>query len=586
MKLNAITLRNAFSHKETEIELDGHGLCLIKGKNGAGKSSIVKALLFAFFGIGTDDVVNNKVGKNTSVKVYGENGEDTFTVRRYRQHTEHKNNLYFSINNEEVAGATNTALQAKLESYLGCDYRSFLTITSFSSDMMMFASATDAERKGIFEKILQDLDVYREYEKEVRQELLETEVDMGDLGHDIVADERELEVIKKVMETEEKRALVLEQRRKERIEELEDRRHELEKRVVTSERLKGKRERYNNAVFRLERWLDKNLDPAEEIQDIDNEVYMLDMKEGDLAFDDCPVCSTKLTPVHRKEEMNKIKKRKKELDKEVKVLEDFRNIRMRVTDVMNTLFENIAAIDYKLVRFESTAAKVEELDGKIEEAKSRLEDPNEAVEMWTKKLRKLSKSIASATKRVKTFEEKLQYLKEVAQGFSKQGIPNIIITRALTMLERCANGYMDTLTSGAMSLRLTGMTKTKKGAVRNKIGIEVVSESGVTRFDSYSGGERQRLNIALLLALRDVAEHNKGIKLNCLFLDEVLDLSLDEEGIEEVLQVLRVKKSAVDSIFVITPKQQLLHNTGVTFDTVMTVEKKAGYSTVELKESL
>ena len=230
---------------------------------------------------------------------------------------------------------------------------------------------------------------------------------------------------------------------------------------------------------------------------------------------------------------------------------------------MHILFEKIAAIEYKLVKYELTPANLEEIEDKIEDVKSRLEDPNEAVEMWTKKLRKLSKSIASATRRIKTFEEKLQYLKEVAQGFSKQGIPNIIITRALTMLERCANGYMDTLTSGAMSLRLTGMTKTKKGAIRNKIGIEVVSESGVTRFDSYSGGERQRLNIALLLALRDVAEHNKGIKLNCLFLDEVLDLSLDEEGIEEVLQVLRVKKSAVDSIFVITPKQQLLHNTGV-----------------------
>jgi DNA repair exonuclease SbcCD ATPase subunit len=586
MKLKAITLRNAFSHKDTEIELDGHGLCLIKGKNGAGKSSIVKALLFAFFGIGTDDVVNNKIGKNTSVKVYGENGEDTFTVKRYRQDTEHKNNLYFFINNEAVAAATNMALQEKLESYLGCDYRSFLTITSFSSDMMMFASATDAERKGIFEKILQDLDIYREYEKEVKQDILEVEADVDELKHDIVADERELDVIKKVLETEESRALILEQRRKEDITKLEDERHELEKKVLASKRLKSKRERYNNAVFSLEQWLDNNLDPTEEIQDIDNEMYMLDMRQGDLDLDDCPVCSTKLTPEHRKAEMVKIEKRREELDKEVKVLEAFRYKRSRVTDVMNILFEKIAAIDYKLVRYETVVATAEKLDEKIEDAKSRLEDPNEAMEMWSKKLRKLSKRIASETTRVKKFEEKLQYLKEVAQGFSKQGIPNIIITRALTMLERCANGYMDTLTSGAMSLRLTGMTKTKKGAIRNKIGIDVVSESGVTRFDSYSGGERQRLNIALLLALRDVAEHNRGIKLNCLFLDEVLDLSLDEEGIEEVLQVLRSKKSAVDSIFVITPKQQLLHNTGVTFDTVMQVEKIKGYSTVELRESL
>ncbi len=586
MKLKAIVLHNAFSHKVTEVELDGNGLCLIRGRNGAGKSSIVKALLFAFFGIGTDDVVNNKVGKDTCVTVYGENGADTFTVKRYRQHTEHKNNLYFSVNHEPIAGATNTALQAKLETYLGFDYRSFLTITSFSSDMMMFASATDAERKGIFEKILQDLDIYNDYQKDSKEEILDVEVAIDDLSHDIDKDERELEVVRKVMETEESRAIVLEQKRKERLEELENDRHDLERKSRTSSRLKAKRERYNNAIFRLEQWLDNNMNPSDEILDIDNEVYMLTMREGDLEFDFCPVCSTTLTPAHRKKEQAKIDTRKSEIDIVVKELELFQYKRRRFTASMNDLLESVAAIAYKLVRYETLPDMIEKLDERIEEIKSRLEDPNEAVDMWTSKLRKLSKKIASATKRVAVLEGELQYWKEVSLGFSKQGIPNIIITRALTMLERCANGYMDTLTSGAMSLRLTGMTKTKKGAIRNKIGIDVVSESGVTRFESYSGGERQRLNIALLLALRDVAEHNKGIKLNCLFLDEVLDLSLDEEGIEEVLQVLRLKKSTVDSIFVITPKQQMLHNTGITFDTVMTVEKNAGFSTVEIKESL
>jgi DNA repair exonuclease SbcCD ATPase subunit len=215
-----------------------------------------------------------------------------------------------------------------------------------------------------------------------------------------------------------------------------------------------------------------------------------------------------------------------------------------------------------------------------------LDDKDVALDMWAGKIRTLAKRIAAASRKIKKWNVELQYLKEVTQGFSKQGIPNIIITRALSMLERCANSYLDTLTSGAMSLKLSGMTKTKKGAIRNKIGIDVVSESGVTSFDSYSGGERQRFNIALLLALRDVAEHNKGIKLNCLFLDEVLDLSLDEEGIEEVLQLLRHKKSSVDSIFVITPKTQLVNNTGVTFDTVMEVTKLKGFSNIEVKESL
>ncbi len=252
---------------------------------------------------------------------------------------------------------------------------------------------------------------------------------------------------------------------------------------------------------------------------------------------------------------------------------------------MNDLFDKVSAIDYKLVRHDGLDEKIADIDRKMEEVNEQIDGGDDGVKLWKSKIRKLAKRIGTSKKRIAKKNDELAYLNEVEIGFSKQGIPNIIITRALTLLESCANGYLDTLTSGALGIKLTGMTKTKKGLVRNKIGINVISESGVTAFGSYSGGERQRLNIALLLALRDVAEHNKGIKLNCLFLDEVLDLSLDEEGIEEVLQLLRTKKSAVDSIIVVSPKQQMLHNTSVTFNTVMTVEKQSGYSTVTKESS-
>ena len=116
--------------------------------------------------------------------------------------------------------------------------------------------------------------------------------------------------------------------------------------------------------------------------------------------------------------------------------------------------------------------------------------------------------------------------------------------------------------------------------MRNKIGIEVISPSGVKNFSAYSGGERQRLNIALLLALRDVAEFNRGVELNCLFLDEVLDLSLDEQGIEDVVILLHNKKKSIDSIFVISPKDNLLQNISSDFDTVIRIRKEGGFSTI------
>jgi DNA repair exonuclease SbcCD ATPase subunit len=585
MKLNYVTLYNAYSHKDTTVDISNTGLCLVKGSNGAGKSSLIKGIVFAFFGVGADDVVNNKIKKDTYVEVGGADKDDTFVVRRYRKDKKHKNNLYFYLNDEEIAAATNTALQAKLEEYLGFNYRTFLTIASFSNDMMMFANSTDTERKSIFEKILQDLDIYNEYSRDTKEKITVLSADLDELDHEIDASERELEVVKKVLETEETRAAALEVKRAEKINALEEKRRKLEKKAITFVRLKDKRERYNNAIFRLEVWLENHSSKSDEIQDLSTELHMLSLRQGDLDLDFCPTCSTPMTPAHRKKEQEKIDTRKSEIDIVMKEAQEHEFTRLSVKYSKDDLRDKIAAIDYKLVKYDGLLEQTQEVDEDLDEARDQA-NADDGVKVWKSKIRKLSKAIAGHKNKIADKDEELVYLKEVATGFSKQGIPNIIITRALTLLESCANGYLDTLTSGALGVTLTGMSKTKKGLVRNKIGINVVSESGVTSFGSYSGGERQRLNIALLLALRDVAEHNKGIKLNCLFLDEVLDLSLDEEGIEEVLQLLRTKKSAVDSIIVVSPKQQLLNNTSVTFNTVMAVEKKAGFSIVEIKESL
>jgi DNA repair exonuclease SbcCD ATPase subunit len=586
MIIKSIRLQNTFSHKDTTVELDKLGLCLVNGSNGAGKSSIIKGLLFGFFCIGTDDVVNKKKGKDACVTITGKYGKDRFIVQRYRKHSEHKNNLYLYINDKVVAAATTTDMQTKLEKYLGLDYKAFTTIASFSSDMMMFAAATDADRKAIFERILQDVQAYADYLSATKDEIALISTDLEEQKYRVEVDEHELEVVKKVLHTEEERSLMLEQRRQEEMEELTTELDEYNTKQVALAKLLGRRVRYNNAAVRLEVWLDKHNEVHSEIMETERELHALDVKESELMDDSCPTCSRSITKALREKEIKKIDKERIKILAEQKTLQDKAEVRSKVTDSLNRLYDNISALNYKMVRYEDLADKIAKVETKIDKVQSRMDNAANGTELWIKKVKKLSKSLATRQRKIKQYEEELAYLEEIATAFSKQGIPNTIIARALDMLEQCVNGYLDILTSGALSIELTGMTKTKKGLVRNKIGINVVSDSGVTNFDSYSGGERQRLNIALLLALRDVAEGNKGIKLNCLFLDEILDLSLDEEGIEDVLILLHHKKSAVDSIFVITPKKQLLHNTGVNFDTVINVQKTAGYSTIDVKEVL
>ena len=93
-----VEAQNFLSFDKLDLELDGKGLTLVNGRNltndsfdgnASGKTSIFNAIIWGLFGktpnmLAADDVVNNRAGKNTFVKLYLENNGDTYIIERYR----------------------------------------------------------------------------------------------------------------------------------------------------------------------------------------------------------------------------------------------------------------------------------------------------------------------------------------------------------------------------------------------------------------------------------------------------------------------------------------------------------------------
>ncbi len=583
MHIKYIELENIRSHKYTEFSLDNQGLCFIKGKNGSGKSTIVKGLIFCLFGIGADDVVNESVGKNARVAVIGSNGSDTFKVERFRKHEEHKNNLYFFINGKPVKAATNTALQKKLEEWIGCDYRAFLNIASFSNEMLMFAAATDAERKAIFEKILQDLEIYREFHETAKDELEQFKDSRSKYARTIEIDERELDVTKQFFAQEQAKADEEGERNKNKLVALDKKLRTMLKMETEREAMKKKAERLSAAISKLYHFHEGMENQANKWAENRGSIESKLSQLSFLKMNVCTECNQKIDEAHAEKETKRIKKdinRRQMLDDklsyECRVYE-------RVDDKLTKLGWKETRLYAKVDKYSDLDIQMQEVIDEIDEVKTIAKD-NTTVRSLASKVKKLSKSIARLKAMLSDVDNQVVYQEEVVKGFSKVGIPNSIIARALVTLEERTNSYLDILTNGLLGVSFSGFSLTKKGGVRNKISINVISASGVSAFDKYSGGEKQRLNIAILLALRDVAELNKGVHLNCLFMDEVLDLSLDEGGIEEVLSLLKAKRESVDSIFVISPKDSVLFNTSVEFDNVYTVDKKRGFSEIRSRK--
>jgi DNA repair exonuclease SbcCD ATPase subunit len=95
-------------------------------------------------------------------------------------------------------------------------------------------------------------------------------------------------------------------------------------------------------------------------------------------------------------------------------------------------------------------------------------------------------------------------------------------------------------------------------------------------YDSFSEGEKQRIDLALLFTWRQVAKMKNSIATNLLILDETFDSSLDADGVENLLKILETIDNDTN-VFIISHKGELLDNK---FDRKIEFIKQKNFSKV------
>jgi energy-coupling factor transporter ATP-binding protein EcfA2 len=75
-------------------------------------------------------------------------------------------------------------------------------------------------------------------------------------------------------------------------------------------------------------------------------------------------------------------------------------------------------------------------------------------------------------------------------------------------------------------------------------------------YSSFSEGEKQKIDLALLFTWREVARMKNSASTNLLILDEVFDSSLDDSSTQELLKILRGLEKV--NLFVISHKGEIL----------------------------
>lgn len=508
MRVREVTLCNVMTHALSKVVLPSKGVVLVTGKNGAGKSSLIEAVSV---GAWEEPLRRKPVWSDdkASITLLAEVGSETLLIQRTR--TKAKSGLSFSTTmGRAVTYETKTKAQTALDRLIGSHMLWRRTCVFSSHDADHFTLATDGERKKLLEDILG--------------------LERFDAAHAAVLRDRR----------EGERAL-------------QEARSKL---ALADERRASAKARLGDALERL-----RALPSSYPIN------------ESDLADLDAKIADLEEDMSIEQSELDKAKARFNKLNAEVEAAEKKLSRMGALTTctlceqaishdhletqrgALDALVEKHAAtmaslentIDVGRVAVKTAERSIGELRdqrGQIRNAlraKKEADEQRATLEDGVRRLRLVAEEAADVVDEcreiVKAAELSSSSLSAVEKVLSLTGVRSYLLSQALSGVEEVANTWLARMAGNGLALRLQPYAEKATGGVKDAISLEVDGAGGGHGYRAASGGERRRIDIALMLALAEIAEAAVGVPGGTLFFDEVFD-ALDGDGVDAACAVL------------------------------------------------
>jgi DNA repair exonuclease SbcCD ATPase subunit len=507
VKVRSITLREFMSHIASKVELPDHGVVLVTGPNGAGKSSLIEAVAVACWGKSLRGTSPWRPGVDGTVTV---EADTSLVVDRGRLND--RGILWWSLHGHAEKFESATKAQAALEHVVGTLDLWRRTHVFSSADAAHFTMATDGERKRLLEAML-GLDRFDDALDQCRADLKKAVSEHHNLENAV-----ELLLLSQAAQ----------HRRRDEARTHLNELHEpgdvaaLQADLLNLERLIRV---YDGDYAGLRKRL-READAAAARADADAEhaKCALDGFKGGK----CPTCHETLPRLRYKDLQDRA--RVAEVSA-IKVRQTTSQARADVESDARSLEEEQAALARKRhdVAAQVSAARAMETTRKSLQA---------VLDSADKDLDHIAKQLASGDLSRMEAAKTVGELEAVERVLGLKGVRAHVLSRTLGGLQFCANAWLARIAGPDLRLKLQAYSEKKSGGVSDAIGLEVEGAGGGHGYRAASGGERRRIDVALLMALAEVAQAAHGQSSGTtLFFDEVFD-ALDPAGVDAVARAL------------------------------------------------
>ena len=560
---NFLSTGNVF----TEVDLTTHKTNLIIGSNGAGKSTVLDALTFSLFGkpfrkINKPMLVNSINEKGCEVEVEFSIGKNEFKIIRGI-----KPNTFEIYQNGQMIDQSSTAVdyQKQLEqNILKMNYKSFTQIVVLgSSTFVPFMKLPVASRREIIEDIL-DIQIFSVMNTLLKDKVRDNNEEIKELEYQLKLSTDKIELQKNYM-------LELEKKTK----------SEIEKKEAIIETLKEDKASALKSVSDQTTVLADCNTELKTLADNKKKLKQLNTfrvkiqqkinackKETEFFINNhvCPTCTQEIGQDFRDlkinegdEELMTLEKGFTDLEKSIEQEEKRESKFMELSEQIVEINSIINQLNYEITS----------LDQQISNRETEIEDLNAPTSSKKAEFEKLT-AYVDEKKSIKdnfiTSKKDKDTLSVAGQLLKDNGIKSRIIKRYLPAMNKLIGDYLRRMDFYVNFTLDENFEETIKSRYRD-----------IFTYESFSEGEKARIDLALLLTWRSIAKLKNSVDTNLLILDEIFDGSLDQNGSSELGWILRNFDDNTN-VFVISHKESLEGK----FDRTLKFEKVKNFSVVNL----
>ena len=548
----------------TQIDLNTSTSTLIVGQNGAGKSTMLDALSFGLFGkahrnINKKQMVNSINGKACVVEVeFHALGSEYKIIRGIKPD---KFEIYRdgTLINQD---SHNKEYQKVLEqNILKLNHKSFHQIVVLgSSSFTPFMQLPAQHRRDVIEDLL-DINVFSKMNGILKEKF-------SVIKEEVRANKSDLENVQYKINTQSKYVDNLERSAR-------DSRNE---KLLEVAKLEEAIRHVRLTMTEVDRSIlsdlaDQHKKLSDNITDIKKYEHQFGVKQKELNKEikfyesntTCPTCDQGIDEGLKSEKTEAAAKQWDKLEEGRQVaagkLKGLAEKLVDINEQTNTIRDTITEYDKRQVQIDEYQkqittihdylARQDENVADVSTEKSILMDLNANRTELLEQKAKLGESVAYST--------------VITELLKDTGIKTKIIKQYLPVINSLTNKYLQVL-DFFVSFHLDD---TFKESIKSRHRDEF-------SYDSFSEGEKQRIDLALLFTWRQVAKMKNSVSTNLLILDETFDSSLDVEGVDNLTSILDTLGDDTN-VFIISHKGELLEGK---FDDKIEFVKSKNFSKV------